>query len=143
MFNWFNQLFLPTETPNATQSLIVIFLAIGIGVLLGRFRIGKVSLGVSAVMFTGLFLGHYGYRIHGDILGFIRDLGLILFVYGIGIQVGPSFSSSFRKEGVKFNALAVGTVLLGGFIAYLIHYFTHTSIENTAINSARNTKQIS
>lgn len=132
MFNWFNQLFLPTDTPNATQSLIVIFLAIGIGVLLGRLRIGKVSLGVSAVMFTGLFLGHYGYRIHADILGFIRDLGLILFVYGIGIQVGPSFSSSFRKEGVKFNTLAVGTVLFGGFIAYLIHYFTHTSIENTA-----------
>ena len=67
-------------------------------------------------LFVGLVLGHYGYRIQIDILDFIRNLGLILFVYGIGIQVGPSFFSSFRKEGLRFNALAVGTVILGGVV---------------------------
>ena len=131
MFSWIDLLFSPTENPNVTQSLVVVLSTIGIGVLIGRLKIGKVSLGVAAVMFVGLVFGHYGYRIQEEILVFIRDLGLILFVYGIGIQVGPSFSSSFKKEGLKFNLLAVGTVLFGGFIAFLIFHFTQTTIENT------------
>ncbi len=123
-------LFLPSEHPSVTQSLIVILAAIGIGVFVGRLKIKKVSLGVSAVMFTGLVMGHYGYRIEENILDFIRDLGLILFVYGIGIQVGPSFSSSFRKDGLRFNALAGGTVLLGAILAGLIYWLTDTSLEH-------------
>lgn len=130
MFEWFYKLFLPTTEPDATQSLIVIMMAIGAGVLIGRFRIGKVSLGVAAVMFVGLFLGHAGYSIEDHILIFIRDLGLILFVYAIGIQVGPSFFSSFKKEGLRLNLLAVSTVLMGGFIAWLIFRFSDLSIEN-------------
>lgn len=130
MFEWFYKLFVPTENPDITQSLVVVMLVIGIGVFIGRLKIGKISLGVSAVMFSGLFLGHYGYRINTDIMVFIRDLGLILFVYGIGIQVGPSFFSSFRKEGLKFNILAVSTVLLGALIAVGIFLSTQVSIEN-------------
>lgn len=130
MFEWFYKLFVPTESPDITQSLIVVMLVVGIGVFIGRLRIGKISLGVSAVMFSGLFLGHYGYRINTDIMVFIRDLGLILFVYGIGIQVGPSFFSSFRKEGLKFNILAVSTVLLGALIAVGIYFSTQVNIEN-------------
>lgn len=130
MFEWFYKLFVPTESPDITQSLVVVMLVIGIGVFIGRLRIGKISLGVAAVMFSGLFLGHYGYRINTDIMVFIRDLGLILFVYGIGIQVGPTFFSSFRKEGLKFNILAVSTVLLGAFIAVGIYFSTKINIEN-------------
>lgn len=130
MFEWFYKLFVPTENPDITQSLVVVMLIIGIGVFIGRLKIGKISLGVSAVMFAGLFLGHYGYRINSDIMVFIRDLGLILFVYGIGIQVGPSFFSSFRKEGLKFNLLAVSAVLLGALIALGIYFSTQVSIEN-------------
>ncbi len=130
MFEWFYRLFLPTGNPDVTQSLITIMMAIGGGVFLGRLRVGKVSLGVSAVMFTGLLLGHFGFRIQEEILNFIRDLGLILFVYGIGIQVGPSFFSSFRKEGLRFNALAVGTVLLGGLVTYVLFRLTNLDIEN-------------
>lgn len=130
MFEWFYKLFVPTENPDITQSLVVVMMVIGIGVFIGRLRIGKISLGVSAVMFSGLFLGHYGYRINTDIMVFIRDLGLILFVYGIGIQVGPSFFSSFRKEGLKFNILAVSTVLLGALIAVGIYFSTQVNIEN-------------
>ena len=130
MLPWLSHLLLPTETPDVTQSLITVMLAIGIGVFIGRLKLGKISLGVAAVMFVGLVLGHYGYRIQIDILDFIRNLGLILFVYGIGIQVGPSFFSSFRKEGLRFNALAVGTVILGGVVTYLLFTTTGMSIEN-------------
>lgn len=130
MFEWFYRLFLPSENPDVTQSLVTIMLAISIGVLMGRLRVAKISLGVAAVMFVGLVMGHYGYRIEADILHFIRDLGLILFVYGIGIQVGPSFFSSFKAEGIKFNLLAVSTVLLGGLITYILFATTGLSIEN-------------
>lgn len=112
------------------QSLIVLFLAISIGFFAGRLKIGKVSLGVSAVMFVGLFLGHLGYSMQADLIQFVREFGLILFVYGIGIQVGPTFFSSFKKEGLVFNALGVGTVFLGGIIAYLIHILANVKVEN-------------
>lgn len=130
MFDWIYKLFYPCESPDVTQSLIVLLLVISVGFFVGRIRFGSISLGVSAVMFVGLFLGHYGYRINEEILVFVRDFGLILFVYGIGIQVGPSFFSSFKKEGLRFNILAVSTVIFGGFITYLIVTFSHINIEN-------------
>ncbi|MGL4385750.1 MAG: aspartate:alanine exchanger family transporter, partial [Flavobacterium sp.] len=105
-------------------------MAISIGFFAGRLKIGKVSLGVSAVMFVGLFLGHLGYSMQADLIQFVREFGLILFVYGIGIQVGPTFFSSFKKEGLVFNALGVGTVFLGGIIAYLIHILANVKVEN-------------
>ena len=130
MFDWFYTLFAPNETPDITQSLIVLLLAISVGFFVGRLKFGSVSLGVSAVMFVGLFLGHLGYRIAPDLLVFARDFGLILFVYGIGIQVGPSFFASFKKEGIRFNILAVSTVLMGGIITLLLFKITPISIEN-------------
>ena len=130
MFEWFKILFTPTDEPEMTQALIVLFLAISIGFFVGRIKIGSVSLGVSAVMFVGLFLGHLGYTMDAELIQFVREFGLILFVYGIGIQVGPSFFSSFKKEGLIFNALGVGTVFLGGIITYLIHLLVNVKIEN-------------
>ncbi len=130
MFEWFYNLFLPTPTPDITQSLITIMLAIGGGVLLGRLKIGEVSLGVAAVMFMGLLLGHFGYRIQPDLLVFIRDFGLILFVYGIGIQVGPAFFSSMKQEGLKLNILSVSTVLLSGVVAFILFKLTNMNPEN-------------
>lgn len=130
MFDWLHNLLLPAETPGVIQSLIVMMLAIGTGIFFGRIRIAKVSLGVSAVMFTGLLLGHFGYRMNTEILDFIRDFGLILFVYAIGIQVGPSFFSSFKSEGLKFNILAVSSVLLGGLITFILFKITGLKIED-------------
>lgn len=130
MFEWFRILFSPTDDPEMTQSLIVLFMAISVGFFVGKLKIGKVSLGVSAVMFVGLYLGHLGYSMNAELIPFIREFGLILFVYGIGIQVGPSFFSSFKKEGLTFNALGVGTVFLGGIITYLIHLLANIKIEN-------------
>ena len=130
MFEWLKTLLFPTDDPSVIQSLVTIMLAIGTGVFFGRLKMGKITFGVSAVMFTGLILGHFGYRMNEEIFDFIRDFGLILFVYGIGLQVGPSFFSSFRNEGLKFNILAVSTVLFGGFITFLLFKFTGVSIEN-------------
>lgn len=130
MFDWLHNLLLPVEDPGVIQSLIVMMLAIGTGIFFGRIRIAKVSLGVSAVMFTGLLLGHFGYRMNTEILDFIRDFGLILFVYAIGIQVGPSFFSSFKSEGLKFNILAVSSVLLGGLITFILFEITGLKIED-------------
>ena len=130
MFDWFNTLFSPNDTPDITQSLIVLFLAISVGFFVGKIKIGSVSLGVSAVMFVGLFLGHLGFSMDAELIQFVREFGLILFVYGIGIQVGPTFFSSFKKEGLIFNALGVGTVFLGGIITYIIHLLVNVKIEN-------------
>ncbi len=130
MLEWLETLLLPVENPTVTQSIVAIMLAIGAGIFFGRLKMGKITFGVSAVMFTGLILGHFGYRIQPGILDFIRDFGLILFVYGIGLQVGPSFFSSFRNEGLKFNILAVSTVLLGGVIAIALYYITGLKMEN-------------
>jgi len=130
MFEWFYTLFSPVDEPEMTQSLIVLFMAISVGFFVGKLKIGSISLGVSAVMFVGLFLGHMGYSMNAELIQFVREFGLILFVYGIGIQVGPTFFSSFKKEGLIFNALGVGTVILGGIITYLIHLFANVKIEN-------------
>ena len=130
MFEWLKTLLFPTEDPSVIQSLVTILLAIGSGVFFGRLKMGKITFGVSAVMFTGLILGHFGYRINHEIFDFIRDFGLILFVYGIGLQVGPSFFSSFKDEGLKFNILAASTVLLGGIITFILHKVTALDIEN-------------
>lgn len=130
MFDWLKTLLLPVENPNVTQSIVVIMLAVGSGIFFGRLKLGKITFGVSAVMFTGLILGHLGYRIQPSILDFIRDFGLILFVYGIGLQVGPSFFSSFRNEGLKFNLLAISTVLFGGVITYILFQVTGLQIED-------------
>lgn len=130
MFESIKNLLLPTTTPDIAQSLFVVLFAISLGIFIGRLRIGKVSLGISAVMFSGLLLGHYGYSLDESTLRFLREFGLILFVYGIGIQVGPSFFSSLKKEGLKFNLLSVSTVLLSGLLTFAIYKYSGQSIEN-------------
>ncbi len=130
MISSIKNLLTPTVTPDVTQSLIVLMLAISLGVFVGRLKFKRVSLGVSAVMFTGLLLGHYGYSLEENTLKFLREFGLILFVYSIGVQVGPSFFSALKKEGLKFNILSLSTVALSGLITYCIFVFSGQSIEN-------------
>ncbi|MGV8914159.1 MAG: putative transporter [Kaistella sp.] len=130
MFDWLKVLLFPVENPTVIHSIVSLMLAIATGVFMGRLKLGKITFGVSAVMFTGLFLGHLGYRVDKGILDFVRDFGLILFVYGIGLQVGPSFFSSFKNEGLKFNLLAVSSVLFGGVIAFILFRLTGLQIED-------------
>ena len=128
MFDWFKNLFYPTISPDITQSLVALLITIGLGVFIGKLRLKRVSLGVSAVMFVGIFMGHFGYTVNENISGFTRDLGLILFVYAIGIQVGPSFFSSFKREGIRFNLLSTMTVLFGGLITFVLYKIFHLEI---------------
>jgi putative transport protein len=106
---------------SVAQTLFVLCLAIVLGMALGRIRIFSVSLGVAAVLFTGLLLGHVGVTVNAGMIEFVRDFGLILFVYSIGHEVGPGFLASLRKRGLSLNLLAAGIVLSGGVITWLLH----------------------
>ena len=95
---------------------------ISVGVLLGKIKIFGISLGVTFVLFTGILMGHFGFTGETHILHFIREFGLILFVFCIGLQVGPSFFSSFKKGGMTLNMLSVGIVVLNIAVALGIYF---------------------
>ena len=99
--------------PDSIAHIVLLYsLVISIGVLLGRIRIFGVSLGVTFILFVGILMGHFGFSGNLQIINFVQDFGLILFVYCIGLQVGPSFFSSFKKGGVSMNLMAAGAILL-------------------------------
>lgn len=100
-------------------------LAVTLGLLLGAVRVRGVRLGVSAVLFAALGLAQLGVTIQGDVLAFTRDFSLILFVYAIGLQVGPGFIASFRAEGLRLNLLAVAVVLLGAAMTAVVVIVAH------------------
>jgi putative transport protein len=86
---------------------------IAVGVMLGKIKIFGVSRGVTFVLFTVIVVGHFGFTVNDEVLHFIREFGLILFIFSIGLQVGPGFFSSFKEGGMKLNMLAASVVLLG------------------------------
>ena len=94
-----------------------------VGTVLGKLKVGSVKLGIAGVLFTGIILAHFGARVNPDMLHFAQEFGLILFVYAVGIDVGPRFFSSFRSDGLLLNGLAVAIVFLGFGIALSFHYF--------------------
>ena len=81
------------------------------GVLIGKVRVFRIKLGIAGVLFSGLLIGHLGARFNGEVLHFVKEFGLILFVYSIGLDVGPRFLQSLRHNGLKLNFVAVGIVL--------------------------------
>lgn len=115
---WFNDLIFGD---GVAHSLMLIALIIAIGLFLSRFKFGGISLGVTWILFVGIIASHFGLVLDHATSHFVKEFGLILFIYSIGMQVGPSFISSFRKGGVTLNLLATGIVLLGSFVAYAIH----------------------
>lgn len=115
---WFNDLIFGS---GVAHSLLLIALIIAIGLFLSRFKFGGISLGVTWILFVGIIASHLGLVLDHATSHFVKEFGLILFIYSIGMQVGPSFISSFRKGGVTLNLLATGIVLLGSFVAYAIH----------------------
>ena len=107
---WLINLF--TSTESVAHIALLYALVIAIGVLLGKVKFGGIALGVTFVLFAGIVAGHFGLTAPVNIITFIQDFGLILFVFMIGLQVGPGFFESFRKGGVTLNMLAASTVLL-------------------------------
>lgn len=102
---------------------------IAVGVLLGKIKFFGVSLGVTFVLFTGIVCGHFGLTGNTQILTFLQDFGLILFVFCIGLQVGPSFFSSFKKGGIAMNLVAMGIVALNIVVAVALYYGLNGRIE--------------
>lgn len=111
-------------TQNTASALIFISVTAISGILLGKISIGNLRLGIAGVLFTGIVVTGLGAQMDPLILHFVRDFGLILFVYAIGIDVGPRFFSSFRKEGLQLNMLAVVLMALGLLCTYIVFYIT-------------------
>lgn len=117
--DWLYSLFVEHS---ALQAVIVLSLISAIGLGLGRVRVFGISLGVTFVFFTGILSGHFGLSIDPQMLNYAESFGLVLFVYALGLQVGPGFFSSFRQGGVQLNLLAIGVVLVGTLLAVLGSY---------------------
>ncbi len=116
--------------PDSVAHIVFLYaFVIAAGVFLGKIKIFGVSLGVTFVLFVGIMMGHFGFTGDHQILHFIRDFGLILFVFCIGLQVGPSFFSSFKKGGMTLNLLAVGIVLLNIVVALSLFFILNGRIE--------------
>lgn len=119
-------LFLPGEVSIAS-TLILYSFVIAAGIYIGKVKFFGVSLGVTFVLFVGILMGHFGYTVDSNILKFVREFGLILFIFSIGLQVGPGFFSSFKKGGMRLNALAVSVIALNVVIVLGIYYFGNVS----------------
>jgi putative transport protein len=123
--DWFKDL-LWNET--VAHTIFLYSIVIAVGVFLGKRKIRGISLGITFVLFAGIAMGHFGFTANHQVVEFIRDFGLILFVFSIGLQVGPGFFSSFKKGGLTLNLMALIIVLLGGLTTLLIHFLSGTSL---------------
>jgi len=119
--DWLISLF--TATDSIAHIALLYALVIAVGVLLGKIKFGGIALGVTFVLFAGIVAGHFGLTAPANILTFLQDFGLILFVFMIGLQVGPGFFESFRKGGVTLNMLAMSTVMLNVAVMFACYYF--------------------
>ncbi|MFI3287551.1 MAG: putative transporter [Rikenellaceae bacterium] len=117
-------------TPSVIQSILVISLTIAIGILCGKIKICGVSLGIAWVLFVGLFLSHLGMHLNHEVEHFVKEFGLILFVYSIGLQVGPGFFASLKKGGLSLNMLAGGVIVLGCVVTYIMSAVTGLELES-------------
>lgn len=116
------EMFAPHNTGLAS-TLILLSFVIAAGVFIGKIKFFGVSLGVTFVLFVGILMGHLGYEIDPGILKFVREFGLILFIFSIGLQVGPSFFSSFKEGGIRLNGLALLAIALNVGIVLAIYGF--------------------
>lgn len=127
--DWIVNLF--TNTESVAHIALLYAIVIAIGVYLGKIKIGGISLGVTFVLFAGILAGHVGFTGPKEILTFVQDFGLILFVFMIGLQVGPGFFESFKKGGVTLNMLSASAILLNILVMFGCYYlFFDTSTPN-------------
>lgn len=110
--------------PSVAQQVIAIALTASIGLMVGKIKVKGISLGGAGALFVGILLGHLGLRVEGNVLHFIQEFGLIIFVYTIGMQVGPGFMDSIRRHGLVLNVLSTGIVLLGVITTLSLYFFT-------------------
>jgi putative transport protein len=123
--NWIQNL--SSHQPVA-GAVVVIAIIVTLGLALGSLKIRGIGLGIAGVLFVGIFASHCGLSISSELLSFIRDFGLILFVYTIGMQVGPGFFTSLRRRGLPLNLLAAVVVLLGGMVTVILAWALHIDL---------------
>ena len=124
--DWLNNIIFGT---GIAHSILVLALAIAVGIFLGaKLKVKGITIGITWILFCAIACSHFGMTLDPLVESFAKDLGLILFVYSIGLQVGPSFFSSFGRGGLKLNMLAAGVVLLGCVTAYVIHLLSGEDI---------------
>lgn len=125
--NWLQDLL---TNPNSIAHIVALYaFVIAAGVLLGKIKFFGISLGVTFVLFVGILAGHFGFTGNPAILSFVQDFGLILFVFCIGLQVGPSFFSSFKRGGITLNLLAVGIVFLNIAVALILYFALQVRVD--------------
>ncbi len=130
---WLIELLKPGNATLAATVLLYSFVIFA-GVYLGKLKFFGISLGVTFVLFVGIVMGHFGYVVQSDTLHFLREFGLILFIFSIGIQVGPGFFSSFKEGGIRLNMLAVIGILLNVGVMLAIYYLQGGSSGETSIH---------
>lgn len=114
------------------HSVMILALVITLGLCLGKLRVKGVSLGLAWILFIGLIFGHFSLNLDEHLLHFLKEFGLILFVYSLGLQVGPSFFSSFGKGGLRLNMLAISTIAISIVVTVILFYTTGTPITTMA-----------
>jgi putative transport protein len=124
--HWISELFLGD---GVAHTVLLLALVIAVGIPLGKIKIFGISLGITLVLFAGITAGHIGLKVNPEILEFTKEFGLILFVYSIGLQVGPGFFASFKKGGITLNMLAMGVVFLGVLTTLVIRFVTDIPIQ--------------
>ena len=128
-FQWLTNLF--TTTDSVAHIALLYAVVIAVGVYLGKIKVFGISLGVTFVLFAGIVAGHIGFTAPTDILTFVQDFGLILFVFMIGMQVGPGFFESFGTQGIKLNGLAAISILLNILVMFACYYIFFDSSDKT------------
>lgn len=110
--------------PSVGQQVLAIALTAALGLMIGKIKVKGIALGSAGALFVGIGLGHLGLRVEPNVLHFIQEFGLILFVYTIGMQVGPGFMDSIRRHGLVLNILSTSIVLLGVIVTLCLYFFT-------------------
>lgn len=126
--NWFTELF---TQHTFIQAVMILSLICASGIALGNIKIFGVSLGVTFVFFAGIIAGHFGVTVNPEMLALAQNFGLILYIYSLGLQVGPGFFSSFKHGGVKLNLMTFALIIVGSLMAMLIFWTTDTSASDT------------
>ena len=126
--DWFTELF---SQQTFTQAVMILSLICATGLALGRLKIFGVSLGVTFVFFAGIIAGHFGITIDPEMLALAQNFGLILYIYSLGLQVGPGFFSSFKKGGIKLNLISVLVLIIGSIMAVGIHWAAKVTLPDS------------
>lgn len=126
--NWFIELF---TQQTFMQAVLILSLICATGLALGNLRIFGVSLGVTFVFFAGIFAGHFGIGIDPEMLALAQNFGLILYIYSLGLQVGPGFFSSFKKGGISLNLISLLVLIVGSLLAVGIHYVAKVTLPDS------------